>query len=139
MLISTLLESLSYSARICIRLLQCCLSNSSHYREYSLIMKTRYFFIVLIIVNCFFFYLLNVSQYALHPLQRYYQQQPCSPPSSISPSSSSITFTTITVPQVKPLHGNKLKMLFLTHGYNYEGGMDRFAFIHYHGMKYVST
>lgn len=41
--------------------------------------------------------------------------------------------------QVNPNNGEKLRILFLTHAYNYESGMDRHAFIHYKGLLYVAS
>lgn len=34
-----------------------------------------------------------------------------------------------------PVYGRKLRMLFFTHGFNYEYGMDRFFFTHYYGLR----
>jgi len=39
------------------------------------------------------------------------------------------------VPNVKPTSGKRLKILFLSHAFNYEVGMDRGVFIHYEALK----
>ncbi len=51
---------------------------------------------------------------------------------NITPCDSLLTFVP---PPPIPLSGKKLKMLFFTHGYNWETGMDRFFFIHYYALK----
>jgi hypothetical protein len=37
--------------------------------------------------------------------------------------------------EVQPIFGRKLRMLFFTHGFNYEYGMDRHFFLHYYALK----